>query len=211
MKPLVLTVEEEAIIRRDMDMFGHLQQRRLCAEIDALRRLPVIAACADCRHQAAPAGVAWAECFLLRELVDPAAMPPRTVPAARRAMKPLKMTEECEAEVRAMAAIFAPEADASTLRVALVVSVAEIDALRAELDRCTEHLRSSVEDEEALVGEIDTLHRLPVIPTCGDCAHAEDDCTQAERVCTHPDAVPQGSVWRDEAPPDWCPLRGGAR
>jgi hypothetical protein len=50
MKPLALTVEEEAIIRRDLDVFGHLQQRRLCAEIDALRRLPVLPTCGDCGH-----------------------------------------------------------------------------------------------------------------------------------------------------------------
>lgn len=49
--PLTMMAQEEQIIRRDLDALGREQQRRLCAEIDALRQLPVITTCGECRHR----------------------------------------------------------------------------------------------------------------------------------------------------------------
>lgn len=50
MKPITMTPEEEDLIRRDVSMLGREQQRLLLDEIDALRKLPVIARCHDCAH-----------------------------------------------------------------------------------------------------------------------------------------------------------------
>lgn len=90
---------------------------------------------------------------------------------------------------------------------ALDALYAEIDALRAELRRCVEHLRSSVADEEARQREIDALRRLPVIRTCGGCRW----CHPTE-VCAHARAhIEQEIDGSDRTPPEWCPLRGGAK
>ena len=89
-------------------------------------------------------------------------------------------------------------------------AVAALDALRAELDRCVEHLRSSVADEEARQREIDALRCLPVITMCGDCGHLGGGYPDA--TCTHIDAgADEPPTVEHEAPPEWCPLRGGQR
>ena len=50
MKPITMTAEEEADNRAACDLLGTGRERMAYAEIDALRRLPVIATCGDCAH-----------------------------------------------------------------------------------------------------------------------------------------------------------------
>jgi hypothetical protein len=62
-------------------------------------------------------------------------------------------------------------------------------------------------DELRLLAEIDALRRLPVIATCGDCRHVDDD--DEATVCALVDGDPCGEVIDEaDAPPEWCPLRG---
>lgn len=64
-----------------------------------------------------------------------------------------------------------------------------------------------VPDMAALIAEIDALRRLPVIATCGECRW----CHPSE-VCTHERAhIEQEIDGSDRTPPEWCPLRGGAK
>ena len=67
----------------------------------------------------------------------------------------------------------------------------------------------------AMGAEIVRLRALPVISTCGDCAHL--DCGMGGAYCTRlPPGerrdVPQnpvpGPVGYGTPPPEWCPLRG---
>ncbi len=68
-------------------------------------------------------------------------------------------------------------------------------------------------DREDLLAEIDRLRALPVLLTCDPCRHL--DCTgDGEWFCNHDEVAPQDSdprVRREDAPPSWCPLRGGER
>ncbi len=61
-----------------------------------------------------------------------------------------------------------------------------------------------------LLAEIDRLRALPVMDVCGRC----DDCCQAlangGAACMHPKIGYRATVASD-APPSWCPLRGGER
>lgn len=60
---------------------------------------------------------------------------------------------------------------------------------------------------ERLTREVETLRKLPVIATCGDCRW----CHPTE-VCAHERAHIEHEIdGSDRTPPEWCPLRGGAR
>lgn len=94
---------------------------------------------------------------------------------------------------------------------------AEILRLRGHLDTIAETMGCHPDDDDdlveavrLLVQERDELRRLPVIVTCGDCR----DCRCG--VCSHEDCatIDEGDETRRvddiSAPPEWCPLRGGA-
>ena len=92
-------------------------------------------------------------------------------------MKPLTMTSKHEQMIR--------EADARST---------------ASSTTASEH------DRRILLAEVDELRRLPVIATCGDCAHRRGSSYSE---CAHPGATgPVHVTQRDAEPPTWCPLRG---
>lgn len=47
-------------------------------------------------------------------------------------------------------------------------------------------------------------HALPVLRTCGDCAHYAD---VRDGQCEHPFQRPFPETGRNDVPPAWCPLR----
>lgn len=67
--------------------------------------------------------------------------------------------------------------------------------------------REAVAALDALYAEIDALRKLPVIRTCGECRWysivGHDD------LCKHNGT--SSRIDSREAPPEWCPLRGGAK
>ena len=89
--------------------------------------------------------------------------------------------------------------------------VAEILRLRGHLDTIAESMGCQPDDDEdlveavrLLVQERDTLRRLPVIATCGECRW----CHPTE-VCAHERAHIEYEIdGCTLPPPDWCPLRG---
>lgn len=68
--------------------------------------------------------------------------------------------------------------------------------------------RLSLPMSEDLLEEVDRLRRLPVIEVCGQCASCSydtrEDGQRSRWVCRYGNRF----VSRDEAPPEWCPLRG---
>lgn len=61
----------------------------------------------------------------------------------------------------------------------------------------------------------DAVRALPVIATCGECGRLDHYLGTGPSFCAHPQASGdergQGYVAADDAPPSWCPMRGGAR
>ena len=61
----------------------------------------------------------------------------------------------------------------------------------------------------------DAVRALPVIATCGECGHLAHYLGTGPSFCGNPHA--RGNergltyIAADDAPPGWCPLRGGAR
>lgn len=63
---------------------------------------------------------------------------------------------------------------------------------------------ATISETRDLLAEIDRLRALPVIATCGECGFYEAP------ICEH--ILGLRSVDDENAiPPEWCPLRGGAR
>lgn len=60
-------------------------------------------------------------------------------------------------------------------------------------------------DQEALLAEIDRLRALPVLRTCGECAHCVTDLHVGEW-CDRDEH--QRDTEKESPPPSWCPLGG---
>ena len=97
-------------------------------------------------------------------------------------MKPLMLTPEYEASVRAD--------NARASKTGQVPSPESLPGQRA-----------------ALLAEIDALRKLPVIRTCEDCAWGTVCSVPGTRRCYHPTQLSEAPQVTG-APPEWCPLRG---
>ena len=110
------------------------------------------------------------------------------------------MTEERYAEMREKSGVTVQRTDDGEPDVLLVdvVDVWRYGAVESAL-------RSLCAQRAELLDAIDALRRMPVIEACGTCSYME-----VFETCAHPGAPDEDVVDEHTAPPEWCPLRGGA-
>jgi hypothetical protein len=77
-------------------------------------------------------------------------------------------------------------------------------ALRERRARGDLHV-ATLEDVERLIAEREAVRALPMLRTCRPCAYESDSA------CHHPTHPAARPVIIYTAPPEWCPLREGAR